>query len=113
VRPYEEAAEPAGWLDGTDPAGWADAGGEPDPFPPALDAPADPAGPDGRWTDPALVGTGPVPAIDPADDPEAYRADLAAADGDPAAGWDTLLASADPAVRALAARWHGGNPSAR
>jgi hypothetical protein len=103
MRPYEEAAEPAGWLDGTDPAGWADAGGEPDPFPPALDGPS---APDGGWTDPTLVGAGPVAAIEPADDPEAFRADLATADGDPGADWADLLASTDPAVRALAARWN-------
>jgi hypothetical protein len=103
VRPYEEAAEPAGWLDGTDPAGWADTGGEPDPFPPAFDPGVRPAG---AWTDPELIGAGPAVAIDPADDPQAYRADLAAAAGDPDADWAALLASADPAVRALAARWH-------
>jgi hypothetical protein len=101
------AAEPADWLDGTDPTGWADVGGEPDPFPPALELGVRPA--DGRsWIDPDLLGdpTAELAGDPPADPPDALRADLAALDGDPDAGWDALHESADPAVRALAARWH-------
>jgi hypothetical protein len=105
VRPYEEAVEPAGWRDGTDPTGWAEAGNDLDPFPPALDVEARPAG--GAWTDPRLIGARPVQEAEPADPVEAYRADLAAADGDPEAGWAALHGSDDPAIRALAARWHG------
>jgi hypothetical protein len=97
--------------DGTDPAGWtADAGA--DPFPPALDldvAPAD----GGPWVDPDLLGgpdrwTAGATGPDPVDPPAALLPDLAAADGDPDAGWDTLRDSDDPAVRALAGHWRPG-----
>jgi hypothetical protein len=97
------SAEPAAWLDGTDPAGWADTAGASDPFPPPIDLGVRPR--DGRWVDPDLLGPAADagdPPIDPAD---ALLADLAAADGDPGAGWATLHRSDDPAVRALAVRW--------
>jgi hypothetical protein len=97
------SGEPAAWLDGTDPAGWADTTGDTDPFPPPVQLDVVPA--DGRWTDPDLLGraAGGDPATDPA---EALRADLAAAVGDPEADWAALRDSDDPAVRALAMRWH-------
>ena len=99
------SAEPAAWLDGTDPAGWADTVGATDPFPPGIDLGVRP--PDGRWADPNLLGGAADAADDPSTDPpEALRADLAAADGDPTADWATLRQSDDPAVRALALRWH-------
>ena len=97
--------EPATWLDGTDPAGWADTAAATDPFPPPLDL--DVRTPDGGWVDPDLLGR----TVDDGDDgdgtdpPEALRADLAAADGDPDADWATLRESDDPAVRALARYW--------
>jgi hypothetical protein len=97
-------AAPADWLDGTDPAGWADTAAEADPFPPVLELAVQPAG-GGPWTDPGLLGD-PAPGSPPADPPEALRADLAVADGDPDADWAALHDSDDPAVRALAARWH-------
>jgi len=97
------SAEPAAWLDGTDPAGWADTAGAIEPFPPPLDL--DVGRPDGPWVDPDLVG-GAEADGPPTDPPEALRADLAVADGDPDADWPTLLDSDDPAVRALALRWH-------
>jgi hypothetical protein len=94
-----------------DPAGWADPAGDADPFPPPVQLDVGPA--DGDWTDPDLLGTAASvdPASDPASDPaadsaEALRADLAVAAGDPEAGWAALLDSDDPAVRALAKRWH-------
>jgi len=89
--------------DDTDPAGWADAAGTTEPFPPRLALHARPA--DGSWVDPGLLG--PVEdALDrTTDPPDALLADLAAADGAPAAGWTTLHESDDPAVRALALRW--------
>lgn len=108
-------AEPGAWdhdpdpgvaIDGTDPAGWADSAGA-DPFPPALDVDVQP-GDGGPWVDPDLLGTpehwaaaGPDP-----EPPAALLPDLAAADGDPDAGWDTLRDSDDPAVRALAQHWN-------
>jgi hypothetical protein len=100
--------------DGTDPAGWT-AGAGSDPFPPALDLDVQPAD-GGPWVDPALLGgpdrwTAGAPGPDlagPADPPAALLPDLAAADGDPDAGWETLRDSADPAVRALAVHWHPG-----
>lgn len=97
-------AAPSDWLDGTDPAGWADTAAEPDPFPPALRLDLQPAG-GGPWADPGLLGDR-APDAPAADPPEALRADLAAADGDPDADWAALHDSEDPAVRALAARWH-------
>lgn len=99
--------------DRTDPAGWSDAGAESDPFPPALEVDVLPAD-GGPWVDPDLLGrpddwtadpSGPD-LVPPTDPPAALLSDLAAADGDPAAGWDELHASDDPAVRALAAHWH-------
>jgi hypothetical protein len=70
----------------------------------------------GPWTDPELIGGDPAdlsadlsadfsagPDVDP---PAALLPDLAAADGDPSAGWATLHDSDDPAVRALARHWH-------
>jgi hypothetical protein len=102
-----DSSEPAAWLDGTDPAGWADAAGDTHPFPAPVQLDVAPA--DGRWTDPGLLG--PAAGTDPGTDPpsdsvEALRADLAVAAGDPEAGWAALHDSDDPAVRALAARWH-------
>ncbi|HEY6745693.1 MAG TPA: hypothetical protein VI357_08230 [Mycobacteriales bacterium] len=99
--------DPAGPADGTDPAGWTVAA---DPFPPALDLDVQP-GDAGPWADPALLGdpdhgTGVAEPAPPADPPAALLPDLAAADGDPDAGWDTLRDSDDPAVRALALRWN-------
>lgn len=93
----------AAWLDGTDPAGWADTAGATHPFPPPLDSDVRPA--DGSWIDPGLLG--PVDdAVDQMTDPPgALLADLAAADGDPAADWTALRRSDDPAVRALVLRW--------
>jgi hypothetical protein len=118
-RPAAAAAKPAGWLNGTDPAGWADTAGETDPFPPVLELDVEPAD-GGPWADASLLGDGDTPGSadrttdrtadpgtdPPTDPPEALRADLAAAHGDPQAGWVALHASDDPAVRALAARWH-------
>lgn len=94
---------PGDWLDGTDPAGWADTAGATHPFPPPLDLHVRPS--DGAWVDPGLLGPiedGPDQAADP---PAALLADLAAADGDPAADRTTLRESDDPAVRALTRRW--------
>ena len=94
----------AAWRDGTDPAGWADTADATDLFPSPLGLHIRPA--DGSWVDPGLLGPvedGLDHAIDP---PDALLADLAAADGDPAADWTTLQKSDDPAVRALARRWH-------
>lgn len=93
--------------DGTDPAGWtADAGA--DPFPPALDVDVRP-GDGGRWVDPDLLG-GPGHRSPPRVDPPAALLpdlpDLAAADGDPPAGWDALRDTDDPAVRALTLHWN-------
>ena len=89
--------------DGADPAGWADVASPTHPFPPALGLHTRPA--DGSWVDPGLLG--PIEdALDrTTDPPDALLADLAAADGAPAAGWTTLHESDDPAVRALALRW--------
>jgi hypothetical protein len=100
-------------LDWTDPAGWSDAGAESDSFPPALELDVLPAD-GGPWVDPDLLGgpgdwtadpSGPD-LVPPTDPPAALLSDLAAADGDPDAGWDEVHGSDDPAVRALAARWH-------
>lgn len=98
-------------FDGTDPAGWTDAGA--DPFPPTLDVKVQP-GDGGPWVDPDLLGgpdywTADQPAPDlaaPVDPPSALLPDLAAADGDPDAGWDALRDSDDPAVRALTRHWN-------
>jgi hypothetical protein len=117
------AADPAGWdqhdafgpadpesgPDDTDPAGWTAAAGA-DPFPPVLDVDVEPAD-GGPWTDPDLLGgpdrwtAGPDHEA-PADPPAALLPDLAAADGDPDAGWDALRDSDDPAVRALTRHWN-------
>jgi hypothetical protein len=97
-------AEPAAWLDGTDPAGWADTAAASDPFPPPLDLHVRPA--DGPWIDPDLLGRTEDADDQPADPPDALLADLAAAEGGLAADWTTLHESDDPAVRALALRWH-------
>jgi hypothetical protein len=94
---------PAAWQDGTDPAGWADTAGATDPFPPPLDLDVRP--PDGPWVDAGLLGRVEDAAEQPTDPPDALLADLAAADGDPAADWTTLHESDDPAVRALSLRW--------
>ncbi|HST65823.1 MAG TPA: hypothetical protein VLM05_11600 [Mycobacteriales bacterium] len=100
----------AGTDDGTDPAGWTEAAGT-DPFPAALDLDVAP-GDGGPWVDPGLLG-GPdhwtadtAEVAVPVDPPAALLPDLAAADGDPDAGWDTLRDSDDPAVRALARHWN-------
>ncbi len=98
-----DTREPSGWLDGTDPAGWADTAAATDPFPPPLDVAVPP--PEGGWVDLDLLGHGAEPGED-RDPPDSLRADLAAADGDPDADWATLHESDDPAVRALALRWH-------
>jgi hypothetical protein len=108
--PLGDATDRPDW---TDPAGWSDAGAGSDPFPPALELDVLPAD-GGPWVDPDLLGgpddwtvdpSGPD-LVPPTDPPAALRSDLAAADGDPDAGWDQLHGSDDPAVRALAARWH-------
>jgi hypothetical protein len=106
--------------DWTDPAGWSEAGAGSDPFPPTLELGVSPAdgGPwpadGGPWVEPDLLGgpgdrtagpSGPDLVL-PTDPPAALLSDLAAADGDPEAGWDEVHGSDDPAVRALAARWH-------
>ena len=104
-------AEPAARLDGTDPAGWADTAGEIEPFPPPLDLGVRPHG--DPWVDPDLVGRTAEAGGAPTDPPEQLRADLAAADGDPEADWATLHESDDPAVRALALRWHTADPHPR
>jgi hypothetical protein len=104
--------DPGDWIDGTDPAYWSDADVTGDPFPPALDLDVHPAD-GGPWVDPALLGGRDAVAgdpsgtelVSPADPPEALRSDLAAADGNPDADWDTLRDSDDPAVRALANHW--------
>jgi hypothetical protein len=105
-------AEPDDLSDGTDPAGWtADTNG--DPFPPALDVDVQP-GDGGPWVDPDLLGgpdhwsadtSGPE-LVTPVDPPAALLPDLAAADGDPDADWDTLRDSDDPATRALTRHWN-------
>jgi hypothetical protein len=95
---------PAAWLDGTDPAGWADAAVATDPFPPPLDLDVRPV--DGLWVDAGLLGRVEDAGRQHTDPPDALLADLAAAAGDPAADWATLRDSDDPAVRALALRWH-------
>lgn len=101
--------DPGDLADDTDPAGWtADAGA--DPFPPALDVDVLP-GDGGPWVDPDLLGapdhwTGAGPEPAPVDPPAALLPDLAAADGDPDAGWDALRDSDDPAVRALTLHWN-------
>lgn len=94
--------------DPADPAAWADGTGiGADPFPPALDMDVTPAD-GGPWTDPELIGGGTDDwSADPVTDPPAaLLPDLAAADGDPDASWESLHDSDDPAVRALAAHWH-------
>jgi hypothetical protein len=96
-------AEPAAWLDGTDPAGWADTAGETASFPPPLDLDVRPA--DGPWAHPDLLGRVEDAGDQPTDPPAALLADLAAAEGDPAADWTTLSESDDPAVRGLSLRW--------
>lgn len=100
------AADPGDLSDGTDPAGWTDAAGA-DPFPPALDVDVQP-GDGGPWVDPGLLGDPDQSTADPGpvDPPAALLPDLAAADGDPDAGWDTLRDSDDPAVRALTRLWN-------
>ena len=61
----------------------------------------------GPWTDPELIGGTDDGSADPVTDPPAaLLPDLAAADGDPGATWDSLRDSDDPAVRALATHWH-------
>jgi hypothetical protein len=101
--------DPGDPSDGTDPAGWtADAAA--DPFPPALDVDIEP-GDGGPWVDPDLLGgperwTGSGPELAAVDPPAALLPDLAAADGDPDAGWDALRDSDDPAVRALTLHWN-------
>lgn len=101
--------DPGDLSDGTDPAGWtADAGA--DPFPPALDVDVQP-GDGGPWVHPDLLGgpdhwTASGPEAAPVDPPAALLPDLAAADGDPDAGWDALRDSDDPAVRALTLHWN-------
>lgn len=98
-----DAGDPAD--PGTDPATWADGTGA-DPFPPALDMDVTPAD-GGPWTDPELIGgTDDWSAVPVTDPPAALLPDLAAADGDPDAGWESLHDSDDPAVRALATHWH-------
>lgn len=97
--------EPADLPDSTDPAAWTD-GADDDPFPPALDLDVTPAD-GGPWTDPELIGGTADWSADPTDPPAALRSDLAAADGDPDAGWAALQDSDDPAVRALATNWQG------
>jgi hypothetical protein len=105
-------ADPGDRIDGTDPARWSDLDGTGDPFPPALDIDVHPAD-GGPWVDPALLGDPAAVAGDPsgaglvppADPPEALLSDLAAADGNPDAGWEALQDSDDPAVRALATHW--------
>lgn len=80
------------------------------PFPPMLDL--DPPEPiDGPpWTDPAILGHEPLPALgettgapEPAELFE-YAAEQPSADGDP---WAALLAAEDPATSALARWWTG------
>lgn len=97
--------DPADLPDSTDPAAWTD-GADADPFPPALDLDVTPAD-GGPWTDPELIGGTADWSADPTDPPAALRSDLAAADGDPDAGWAALQDSDDPAVRALATHWQG------
>lgn len=101
--------DPGDQADGTDPASWTAAAGA-DPFPAALDMDVQP-GDGGPWVDPDLLG-GPdhwtadgLGPAGPADPPDALLPDLAAADGDPDAGWDTLRDTDDPAVRALTLHW--------
>lgn len=101
----DPSADGTGPPDGTDPASWTD-GTEPDPFPPALDLDVTPAD-GGPWTDPDLIGGTDDWSAAPLDPPSALLPDLAAADGDPTAGWQSLHDSDDPAVRALATHWHG------
>lgn len=94
----------AGDLDGTDPAGWVTAG---ESFPPAIEVDVAPAD-GGPWVDPELLGAddpAPFGVPLPGDPEPALLADLAAADGDPEAGWAAVRGSDDPAVRALAAHW--------
>lgn len=103
-----DAADPtgAGDLDGTDPAGWATEG---ESFPPAIEVDVAPAD-GGPWVDPGLLGADDPDAFGvplPGDPAPALLADLAAADGDPEAGWAAVGGSEDPAVRALAAHWRG------
>lgn len=108
-RARDHDPDPGVPVDGTDVVGWTDTAGA-DPFPPALDVDVQP-GDGGPWVDPDLLGgpdswsTGADPAP-PADPPAALLPDLAAADGDPDAGWDTLRDSDDPAIRALALHWN-------
>jgi hypothetical protein len=101
------AADLGAVPDGTDPVSWADAAGA-DPFPPALDVDVQPDD-GGPWVDPGLLGGPDHWTADPGapvDPPAALLPDLAAADGDPDAGWDTLRDSDDPAVRALTRLWN-------
>lgn len=104
---WEPDGDPGDGVDGTDPAGWTDTAA--DPFPPALDVDVQP-GDGGPWVDPDLIGgpewTADAEPAPPADPPAALLPDLAAADGDPDAGWDALRDSDDPAVRALAVHWN-------
>ena len=114
----EHSADPSAWdqpgdvagddgaPDGTDPADWST--DTPHPFPPALDILGQP-GDGGPWVDADLLGGtdhGTDPGSGPVDAPAALLPDLAAADGDPDAGWDALRDSDDPAVRALAHHWN-------
>ena len=102
---WEPFLDPGDHVDGTDPAGWSDAGGA-DPFPPTLDVDVQP-GYGGPWVDPQLLGGADQWAPGPDQDaPAALLPDLAAADGDPDAGWDALRDSDDPAVRALTHHWN-------
>jgi hypothetical protein len=97
---------------GTDPAAWT-AAADADPFPAALDVDVQPED-GGPWVDPDLLGgpdhwtadTAGPELVTPVDPPAALLPDLAAADGDPDAGWDALRDSDDPAVRALAQHWN-------
>lgn len=103
-----DPGDPAAFGDLADPAAWTDGTGTgADPFPPALDMDVTPAD-GGPWTDPELIGGGTEDrSADPVTDPPAaLLPDLAAADGDPDASWESLHDSDDPAVRALATHWH-------
>lgn len=61
----------------------------------------------GPWVDPQLLGgTDHWTAGPDQEAPAALLPDLAAADGDPDAGWDALRDPDDPAVRALAQHWN-------